>query len=173
MELEEVKHMRTSGVKEEAKADAAVKRLDREQNEREAEGDAARRPQRRALPFITRYAHKPVQTGAMRQKTMGKKPARILKKVRQPDVAKAFGVEWRKKKRRRNMGAGLEFDEAKTHWVNWLVKHRRRHYPKVPFVESPKKEDVDAEYEDRVARRRERRPQREQRSPMPWVRDGE
>jgi len=121
----------------------------------------------RTQPYITLGAHKKVLAGRSKHKTMGKTPARILKKPRTPDVAKVFGVKQRLG-RKRNMGAGLEWKEAKAHWVRWIRRHKKMHYPKLPLVEPPDQESVDEKYQEFTQRRRRRGLDDLEESQGPW-----
>jgi len=62
-----------------------------------------------------------------------------------------------RKKRRRNLGHGLEFEEAEEKWLNWYNKNKKRNFAKVLTADSPKREDVEAAHEERYQRRSQQR----------------
>jgi len=158
-ELEEIEHARTSIAEDKSEIDS--------QDIRDAKSEELHAVPTRTQPYITSGAHKKVLSGRSKHKTMGKTPARILKKPRTPDVAKVFGVKQRVG-RKRNMGAGLEWKEAKAHWVRWLRRHKKIHYPRVPLVDPPDQEAVDEKYEELAARRRKRGVDDMEESVAPW-----
>lgn len=104
-----------------------------------------------AHPYIGKNGSKPIPKGIGRWRILGRPPARILKKQQQPDVAKVFGLA-RKQRRRRNLGRGLTWAEAKEKWMHWYHKNKRFNFDKVQMAESPRKEDVEAAFDERKTR---------------------
>jgi len=113
------------------------------------------------LPYIGKKGLRPIPRGVGSWRLLGRPPAKILKKQKAPDVAKVFGVSRQMKRRRRNTGSGLDFDEASDKWMNWYNKNKRRNFDKVLTADSPKRDDVEAAYEDRFQRRQQQRPKSE------------
>eukprot|EP00927_Polykrikos_kofoidii_P028639 TRINITY_DN24957_c0_g2_i2.p1 TRINITY_DN24957_c0_g2~~TRINITY_DN24957_c0_g2_i2.p1 ORF type:complete len:896 (+),score=183.13 TRINITY_DN24957_c0_g2_i2:37-2724(+) len=99
-----------------------------------------------------------VPKGRNEAKVVGRRPSRILKEVRAPDAAKAFGFKDKRRTTRRNFGDNLTFDEAESKWNVWYERHKSRSPERILMAGSPQKEDVEADYEERVARLRRRPP---------------
>ena len=108
------------------------------------------------MPFITQEGSKPIPKGHGKHKIFGKPPARILKAKRTLDVTKALGLKARDRRRKRNTGSGMDWEQAKTKWLGWYDKNKGRKWHTVSMADSPRKEDVDAAYETLQERRRQR-----------------
>ncbi|CAJ1399664.1 unnamed protein product [Effrenium voratum] len=113
------------------------------------------------MPFITHKGDKPILPGHGKWRVLGRPPSKILKAKRTMDAAKALNVKSRYK-RKRNLGSGLEWDEAKEKWANWYQKNRKSNWDRVQEASSPKKEDVEAAFESHQERRRKRMAQTRQ-----------
>eukprot|EP00403_Amphidinium_massartii_P014641 CAMPEP_0178411590 /NCGR_PEP_ID=MMETSP0689_2-20121128/21570_1 /TAXON_ID=160604 /ORGANISM="Amphidinium massartii, Strain CS-259" /LENGTH=342 /DNA_ID=CAMNT_0020032795 /DNA_START=1 /DNA_END=1029 /DNA_ORIENTATION=+ len=113
--------------------------------------------------FITKKGKRALPRGSVAQyKLLGRPPARILKKKKEVDIAKAFGKR-DVKGRKANLGSGLTYQEAKEHWIAWAQRNKQnRRAGRVYEADSPRKEDVDAAWERKEARRQQRRRPRQQ-----------
>mmetsp|Transcript_43357 Transcript_43357/g.137905 ORF Transcript_43357/g.137905 Transcript_43357/m.137905 type:complete len:829 (-) Transcript_43357:149-2635(-) len=109
----------------------------------------------KALFYIGKNGNKPIPKGVGKWRILGRPPAKILKKQQAVDVGKVFNLSNRKG-RRRNLGSGLSWEEAKDQWMGWYHRNKSRNFHKVEMADSPKKEDVEAAYEQRIMRRRRR-----------------
>merc|ERR1712232_1121388 len=89
--------------------------------------NAIRKPaesKKRRPAFIWRKGLAAVPKGHAARKILGRAPARILKEVRQGDIAKKFNLPRdRRSMRKRNFGANLTYEEAKDKWMNWYNRH--------------------------------------------------
>lgn len=108
------------------------------------------------LPLITEAAGKPIKKWKQAQwKIFGRPPAKILKMKKPTDVAKVLSLKARLH-RKRNLGRDLEWDDAKSKWVDWYRRRKHRHWDEVVAAGSAKKEDVDAEWQEREAKKADR-----------------
>lgn len=114
--------------------------------------------------YITVEGNKMVPKGRAIWRALGRTPSRILKEKHMPEATRVLGVRERKG-RRRNVGSGLEYEEAADKWFNWYRKNKGPgKIEKVFEAGSPKLEDVEAEYEERKARRGNTRARTERKS---------
>lgn len=124
---------------------------------REASSSTQVKPPRPS--YIMKGGRKPLPKRLRAQwRNFGRPPAVILKKKRQPDIAVSFGLSQRRG-RKRNVGDGLTWSEAKGHWIQWFQSNKYRNIRRVLQSESPKKDDVEAQFEQneqRLLRRRGR-----------------
>lgn len=106
--------------------------------------------------YITKGGRKTLSSGRSSWRIVGRPPATILKKKKTKDLDKVFNLAERRG-RKRNMGSGLTWGEAKQHWMNWFRKNKGKNRDRVLQADSPKQEDVHADFERRrqlLARRR-------------------
>lgn len=101
--------------------------------------------------YIGKEGKKPVPKGKGIWRLLGRPPARIFKKKHMADAAKVLGAH-NQKRRRTNLGSGLQWEQAKEKWDAWY-KRNKYNWKKVQAAGSPKLEDVEAEYEERKLRR--------------------
>jgi len=87
---------------------------------------------RRPLTFIGKEGLMEMPSGHAKKRIMGRAPSKILKQVRQPDAAKAFGFSDKKRvRRKRNLGYGLDEETAKEKWMTWAEKHEKKNPERV------------------------------------------
>lgn len=103
--------------------------------------------------YITQAGNKPLLDGATLYRVLGRPPSRVLKSKYLGDASKVLKVS-KKPVRKRNAGAGLEYEEAKDKWMNWYKKNKTQHFDTVVQAASPAREDVEAEWEYRMQRKR-------------------
>eukprot|EP00929_Paragymnodinium_shiwhaense_P067396 TRINITY_DN33931_c0_g3_i1.p1 TRINITY_DN33931_c0_g3~~TRINITY_DN33931_c0_g3_i1.p1 ORF type:complete len:848 (+),score=226.49 TRINITY_DN33931_c0_g3_i1:111-2654(+) len=96
--------------------------------------------------FIGRQGAVKLRKGYSQSKTIGRAPAKVLKEVRTIDAAKAFGFRNKPPSRKRNLGDGLTYEEARDKWMNWQDRVGKRHVERVFEAASPEQEDVDEAY---------------------------
>eukprot|EP00971_Amphidinium_carterae_P176087 3490477-Amphidinium_carterae.1 len=107
---------------------------------------------KRQLWFITKKGLKVVPKGRTRKyRVVGRPPARILKRKKDPDVAEEFSLK-DKKNRKANLGSGLTYQEARDHWIKWAYKNRKS--GRVLEATSPARADVDAAFEKQESKRK-------------------
>ena len=109
----------------------------------------------RKMPFVTQKGLKPIPKGHEKKRIFGAPPAKILKMKRTPDAARALGLKTRDRRRKRNTGTGLDWEQAKEKWLSWYSQNQRN-WDRISQADSPKKEDVEAAYEMQQERRRQR-----------------
>merc|ERR1712129_182820 len=89
-------------------------------------------------------------TGCASWRIVGRPPATILKKKQVKDAAKELKFKDRERRgRKRNIGSGLTWTEAKTHWIRWFQNNKARNIHRVLQSDSPKQKDVMADFEHR------------------------
>jgi len=151
MELEDVDKARASA------SDAGVASLSPTQRRKsKQEGLEELSPRPKKMPFITTEGDKPIPKGHAKWKFLGRPPAHILKMKKPQDPAKMLRLHRYAERRRTNLGSGLDWDDAKAKWMGWYKKNKKSRFDKIEMSTSPKKEDVEADYEDRTERRLKR-----------------
>mmetsp|Transcript_118384 Transcript_118384/g.339823 ORF Transcript_118384/g.339823 Transcript_118384/m.339823 type:complete len:978 (-) Transcript_118384:24-2957(-) len=103
--------------------------------------------------YITKEGSKPLPRGMGLWRVLGRPPGRVLKKKFEHDAARVLGLVDHKG-RKVNKGAGLTYKEAREDWMRWYKRNKFRHPDKVSSAPSPRREDVEADYEERQFRRR-------------------
>mmetsp|Transcript_40244 Transcript_40244/g.110679 ORF Transcript_40244/g.110679 Transcript_40244/m.110679 type:complete len:924 (-) Transcript_40244:66-2837(-) len=102
----------------------------------------------------------PVRPGRTKTLLLGRPPARILKQVRQKDIAKTFNLgKDRTLSKRRNFGDNLTEEEAKSKWAAWYLKQKRKHPERIRMAEEEMREAAE-EGEASVDTTHARRPYR-------------
>lgn len=102
--------------------------------------------------YITKEGNKSVPRGIGLYRILGRPPPRVLKQKNNPDASRILGLKTRSG-RKRNLGAGLGYDEAKDKWMTWYRRNKASKFDTVMEAASPRREDVEAEYEERQRRR--------------------
>lgn len=105
-----------------------------------------------AAGYITTDGNKPLPKGIGLYRILGRPPPRVLKQKNTPDTSRILGLKTRRG-RKRNLGAGLGYDEAKQKWMTWYQRNKTFKFETVMEAASPKREDVEAEYDERQRRR--------------------
>lgn len=106
-------------------------------------------------PYITQIGNKPIPSGRGMWRVLGRPPARILKKLKDKDVGKVFNLKNLKNdvRKKRRFGSGLEWEDAQEKWMSWYETNKKNNFDRVEQAESPKLEDVEANYAERLRRR--------------------
>jgi len=100
--------------------------------------------------YITLDGSKIFPKGRGVWRVLGRTPSRVLKSKNMPDAARALNLRDGTRGKKRNSGAGLEYEEARQKWFNWAKKHRKQgNIDRVMQSGSPKLEDVEADFEAR------------------------
>jgi len=109
------------------------------------------------VKYITQEGDKPLPKGAKIHKFLGKPPPRVLKDKYEHDAGMILRLRNKTGTgRKRNLGAGLDYDEARARFEKWYKKTSRRDTELAMEAPSPAFEDVEAAYDDAVRRRSRR-----------------